>query len=263
MTRLYSERSNKIWLQEKLKSIFITSSLKRLSAKNRLKDYRRMLRSHDQRLWDMHARLEEIRLDMMQNYASYDYGNGYFYQSMDDLCISGYRDTDNRIEKLNLKQRVRGKSVLDIGSNSGFILLSIADEILNGLGVEYNPYLVKISNRVKEYKGSDNIEFLPLPFEDYDPAGRTFDVVLSLANHSTYDGNTKQSLGNYFFKASELLNKGGVLVFESHPPQIEPKDKLRKTIEIIGSIFEIAEMPKIKMDGFLDRDRTYAICVKK
>lgn len=263
MTKLYSQRSGKLWLRERLKSFFIANSLKRLAAQNELKDYRRLLANKDQRLWDLHARLEAIRHDMTQNYASYDYGNGYFYQSMKDLNISGYRDTDDRVEKLRLRQRVAGKSVLDIGSNSGFVLLSLANEIPNGVGVEYNPYLVEMSRQAKAYMGAENIEFVTSSFEDYGSDGRRFDVVLSLANHSTYDGNTKQDLESYFGKISDILNDGGTLIFESHPPQIEPKEKLEKTLSIIGSYFKIIEMPEPGLSGFLDRNRTYVIGSKK
>jgi hypothetical protein len=60
-----------------------------------------------------------------------------------------------------------------------------------------------------------------------------------------------------------LLNSNGQLIFESHPPQIEPEDKLKQTIETIEQYFVIEEKPKVRMDGFLDKDRTYIVAKVK
>ena len=68
-----------------------------------------------------------------------------------DNCTVNNEDelSEERVEQLNLKSRVIGKSVLDIGSNTGFILLSLAKEINKGIGVELNPYLVKTGKEVQ------------------------------------------------------------------------------------------------------------------
>jgi cyclopropane fatty-acyl-phospholipid synthase-like methyltransferase len=252
-----------LWLKRKIKTLLIADSLKRISAGNELHDYKLMLMSSNQKLWALHSRLEKIRSDIKSNYDSYDYGNGYYYQSMPGLDISGYRDTEERIRQLDLMERLKNKSVLDIGSNTGFILLSLSDSIARGVGVELNPYLVATGNEVKEYLGCENIDFEISSFEEYDPQDACFDVVLSLANHSTFDGNTRQTVHDYFDKISGLLNEDGVLIFESHPPQIEPKEKLGETLSIIESFFDIQEMPQVDLKGFLDRSRTYVVARKK
>ena len=89
-----------------LKSYFITDALKRLSAKNEINDYAVMLKNSDLGLWLLHERLEKIRHDAKENYQSYDYGNGYYYQSMKSINISGYRDTEDRIKQLDLIDRL-------------------------------------------------------------------------------------------------------------------------------------------------------------
>jgi SAM-dependent methyltransferase len=263
MTYLYKERSKMLQITNRLKSFLIPNSLKRLSTQNELRDYGVMLVESNQKLWNLHANLEKIRHDSKENYKSYDYGNGYYYQSMKAINISGYRNTEERIEQLSLNSMVSGKSVLDIGTNSGFILLSLANIIAKGVGVELNPYLVTTGKEVQHYLGNNNIEFISSSFEDFNAHGQKFDVVLSLANHSTYDGNTRQSIDNYFKKISNLLTEDGKLIFESHPPQIEPKEKLKKTISIIESYFIIEEKPRVNMKGFLDRNRAYVIARKK
>jgi len=263
MTYLYKERNKKLWITGKLKSMLIPDSLRRLSAQNELRDYGLMLADSNQKLWDLHASLEKIRMDIKENYQPYDYGNGYYYQSMKILNVSGHRNTEERVEQLNLKSRVFGKSVLDIGSNTGFILLSLAREIKKGIGVEFNPYLVETGKKVQSYLGADNIELISNLFKDYHPSGQTFEVILSLANHSTFDGNTKQSIDSYFQSIAKLLTENGELIFESHPPQIEPKEKLEQTLSVIEKYFTIEENLHIKLKGFLDKNRTYIIARKK
>ena len=211
----------------------------------------------------MHLNLEKIRINSYKNNNFYDYGNGYYYQSMDIINISGYRDTNLRIRKLCLEERLKNKSVLDIGSNTGFLILSLSKVIKNGLGVELNPSLVLTAKEVAKYMKVTNIDFIVEAFENFENKINSFDVVLSLANNNTYDGNTKQSEMDYFKKVSNILKKNGELIFESHPPQIEPPDKLDKTISAIQKYFTIKEKPDINMRNFLDRNRTYIIAEKK
>ena len=263
MISLYKKRNKKLLWINNFKLLLIPDSLKRLSAQNELKDYRVMLSMSDPKFWELHEQLEKIRLEIKDKYRSYDYGNGYYYQSMKTINISGYRNTEERIQRLNLENRVNGKTVLDIGTNAGFILLSLSKEISSGVGVEFNPYLVKTGKAVQRYLGVDNIEFVSNSFEDYQPLGQLFDVILSLANHSTYDNNTRQSLDDYFKKSSSLLQKNGELIFESHPPQIEPKEKLEETLSAIGKYFIIEEKTTFNMKGFLDKNRTYVFAKKK
>lgn len=263
MTSLYTKKSALTLWKNRFKSMFIQNSLERLSAKNELNDYSIMLKSDDQKLWELHSRLEKIRQEVKSNYDSYDYGNGYFYQSFSAINISGYRDTEARVDELKLKERLKGKSVLDIGSNAGFILLSIADQISSGVGIEFNQYLVQTGKEVQAHLGHKNIEQIHGSFENYSPKDQMFDSVLSLANHSTYDGNTEQSIDDYFQRISSVMNENGILIFESHPPEIEPEDKLQNTLKVLSNYFDITEKPTVNLDRFLDKNRTYVIATKK
>lgn len=262
MKKLFEKKSYSTWAIENIKSFLITDSLKRISRKNQLQDYKKLLSKKDSKLWDLHKQLEEIRLKSYKEYEGYDYGNGYYYQSYPSLYISGYRDTDLRIKQLNLEDRLKGKTVLDIGSNTGFLLLSLAKSLKSGTGIEFNQFLVDASDKIKEFLEYENINFFKVPFEDYKPNNK-FDTILSLANHSTYDGNTKQNLDQYFKKIASLLEDSGVLIFESHPPQIEPEEQLKKTKSIIENYFDIIETPYLALDSFLDKNRSYFIAKKK
>ena len=102
--------------------------------------------------------------------------------------------------------------------------------------MDVNPYLIEIGNALVEHFDLKNLRFSTQGFEEYN-ADEPFDVVLSFANHSTYDGKTKHTLDEFFGKCHRLLCKGGRLMFESHPPELEPPDVLGKTLEIIQKYF--------------------------
>lgn len=261
MSFLYGSKSRKGLFGRKLKTFLIADSLSRLSARNELNDFKQVLDSADDELWELHRDLESIRHDLKANYESYDYGCGYYYQSFPAIKVSGFRNTGSRVSELDLDRRVEGKRVLDIGSNTGFLLLSLADKIQSGVGVEFNPFLVAAANRVALHMDTKNIHFIASSFENF--GGELFDIVFSLANHCTYDGNTKHSTDEYFSKIAEHLAIGGQLIFESHPPKIEPKDKLDKTVGVIEKYFDITEQPRVEMSGFLDKERHYIVAVKK
>jgi len=206
--------------------------------------------------------LEKIRNRALLCYDDYDYGASYNYQSFDELCLSGFRDTAARVNALSLKEIAAGKEIIDIGSNAGFLVFSLRNEITSAIGIEYNPYLCEQANAVADYLGvKGKCLFENSSFENYDSKGKKFDIVLSLANHSTYDGNTTQSLDDYFKKIQRLLHPDGIMIFESHPPNLDTDEKVKLIMEIMDKYFEI-ELLKVKpLKNFLDVDRFY-VCAK-
>ncbi len=242
--------------------ILSSSNLLRLALRMRLKDKCNLPKGNSA-LENLHRSLERVRNKSIKEYPHYDYGSGYNYQSFEELNLSGFRSTEKRISALNLNQMLQGKKVLDIGSNMGCILFSVRDSIQSGLGVEINEFLVEQSDLISSYLNSNKkLKFICTPFENLNKNLYSFDVILSLANHSTYDGNTKQSLDSYFSKIYELLADDGQLIFESHPPEIEPHDNLKKTSDTIKKYFSATKIEVKGLDSFLDKNRTYYICKK-
>ena len=209
----------------------------------------------------MHEKINNILLSQSINYKHYDYGEGYFYQSFDDLNITGYRNTKERLNKLDLFEITKNKNVLDIGCNAGFVILSLSKVIKSGYGFDINPYLIEIANTVKNHLNISNCDFLDSTFEEL-PSNENYDVVLSLANHSTFDNNTKHNLDEYFIKCSNFLKIGGLLVFESHPPILEDENKIKENIKIISQNFKILDITKYEFTRFLDKNRTYILAEK-
>lgn len=234
------------------------TELRKQALLNRLKDYQKI--SLNDKLLKLHKLLNEILLESEINWKSYDYGEGYFYQGLNSICVTGFRDTDERVQMMDLKNVLKGKSVLEIGCNTGFLNVLIADVAKSIVAFDINPYCVEIGKVTAKHFGYDNIDFFTSTFEDYDREDK-FDVVLSFANHSTYDKNTKHTLKEFFDKCNALLSPGGMLLFESQPPEHEGEG-LKEVVSLIGEIFEIKEQKILQYGKFLDRNRTYIVATK-
>lgn len=93
-----------------------------------------------------------------------------FFDSKKD-SIKGQRDPEKRIELMERYLSFNGKSVLDIGCNSGEMLFSLEKKGLKfGVGVDFDPYKINMSNLMKRYNKLKNIDFfvLDLKKENYD-----------------------------------------------------------------------------------------------
>ncbi len=122
-------------------------------------------------------------------------------------------------------------------------------------------YLIDIACEVTDYLDVDNTELHASSFEDFQ-SDRPFDVVLSFANHSTYDGQTKNTLDEYFDKCHRSCADDGLLLFESHPPAYEG-DGLDAAVNVIEGRFTILERHVLEYGGFLDRGRTFIVARKR
>ena len=89
-----------------------------ISLKNSILDYFK---------FDKHRSIrKELKKQNSNAYEDFfDYGAGYFYQSSNVLCINGLRDSKFRKQKIDIEKFTFGKRILDIGTNSGFLLLEL------------------------------------------------------------------------------------------------------------------------------------------
>jgi len=229
--------------------------LRRLSLLNHYRDYLD-LAGHPDRL-ALHRKLNQHLHASAHAWDSYDYGEGYFYQSFPRIGISGLRDTAARVDAMGLRDRLAGLRVLEIGCNTGFVALSVADVAAEVVAFDINPHLVDIARTTAGYLGASNTRFDTCSFEDF-TADAPFDAVLSFANHCTYDGNTRQNVEQYFTRCRDLLVPGGLLLFESHTPAYEG-DGLPGVIETLGRWFTIREQRVLNVGTFLDRGRTFIV----
>ena len=233
------------------------SNAKKQAILNRLKDY-----FFIKKQLSLHYEIAKILEEQGENYDSYDYGEGYFYQSCKPLHITGFRNTEARIAGMKLREHLKGKTVLDIGTNAGFLPLEVSDVCKSIDAFDINPYLIRIAKASAEFLNIHNVNFWAGVFEDFNE-DKTYDVVLSFANHSTYDHNTKQSVEDYFKKCHKYVKDGGVLLFESHHPSYETPERLEKVLAILKRYFDVERICKLTRGSSGDRGRTFAICSKK
>ena len=155
-------------------------------------------------LFDEHRKIRKQVIQINKNKNSfYDYGDSFFYQSMPCINLRGLRDTSKRIKKLELEKYTENKTILDVGTNVGAIILNIKNNFKKATGIEHNPKLIEIANIIKEYLNYKNLDFLAENFNTYNFSEK-FDVILSLANHFTYDKGITDT-DNYFKKLMKLF----------------------------------------------------------
>ncbi len=233
--------------------LFAGSKIKRLSLLNRHRDY--MSLQSNPALLDLHYKIHEKLLLAASEWQSHDYGEGYFYQGLDQINITGLRNTKARVDAMGLRAVLKDMSVLEIGCNSGFLAISLAETIESLVGFDLNPYLLDVAQIVQRYLQYTNLEFVTASFDEFE-TNQLFDAVLSFANHTTYDGNSNLLIKSYFEKCKKLIKPNGLLLFESHPPQLEGPG-LKKVCQIIDEEFTIVEQRILNDGTFLDRNRTF------
>lgn len=239
------------------------NNLTRLSFSNEITDLAESLIRLDVRRLIFFQTLREIREQERSLYNKFDYGSGYYYQSSTRLKIRGFRNTQQRISALDLETLLAAQDVLDIGSNAGFLLIDLADHIRRGFGVEINPFLVKQAREAAKFSQSKNLVFVSGSFEDLLVRDNRFTRILSFANHKTIDGQSQLSVELYFKKIYRILAPGGLLIFESHPLEIESDQAFQDVLELARCEFRSLEcLPAPKFQGFLDTGRRYFIARK-
>ena len=212
--------------------------------------------------FDKHKSIRTTIIDSMRNNRNdlYDYGEGFFYQSIPTINLKGLRNTKKRIDKLNLNKYLENKSFLDIGTNAGSIPLSLKSNFDNGVGIDYNPSLIKVAQIIQNYLGIKNLEFICDDFLKF-KFNKKFDVILSLANHSTFDKGIN-NVDLYFKKLNSLLNQNGILILESHNPLYEKHKSFMEIVEKLKENYAIINEGIYEFGNFYDQNRIYFILKK-
>ena len=174
--------------------------------------------------------------------------DGGFYQGLDEIKITGSRSSEKRFEEYEILEYLsKDKSVLDIGSNCGFFSIYVSKFVDKIFGVEINPYLIAISNDVKNYLNIKNANFINSSFEEFQ-FDKKFDMIFSFANDSTIDGNTKFNFSEYIGKIKNLLKEDGLLVFESQAIDSVVTEQLDEKINYLENKFTILKRKKVSSE---------------
>ena len=203
----------------------------------------------NQDLKDLHSKLQLHLEEQSKNYDGFIYAqkNGY-YQGFEEIGIDGCRPTEKRFERYEIESYLsKDKKVLDIGSNCGFFTLFVSKYVSNIDGVELNSYLVDIGEEVKNYLEIRNLEFFKSSFEEFNK-NEKYDIIFSLANDETIDGNTKFTFKEYIEKIIKLIKNNGYLMFETvSTDTYEPRIFLPK-LQFLKKHFEVIEDKMVKSE---------------
>jgi SAM-dependent methyltransferase len=90
-------------------------------------------------------------------YAGKKFVAGYQSHTIGDHYLAGQRDLGRRLAKIPYD--FTNKTVLDIGTNQGGMLLELADKIMCGVGIDYDAKLINAANRLKSCVHANNIDF--------------------------------------------------------------------------------------------------------
>ena len=193
----------------------------------------------------------------------YDYGNGYFYQSLESINLSGLRNSKKRLKEYNLSKFTFNSKILDIGCNSAFLICQLEQNFKYCLGIEWNNNLINIGKKTVNYLNFKNIDLINADFLNYDFQNSKFDVIFSFANHSTYDKGIISS-SDYFDKCDKLLYEKGKLIIESHHPNYENEKAFVNIINKITEKYNYNQILKktININNFYDNGRILVILQK-
>jgi Methyltransferase domain. len=119
-------------------------------------------------------------------YNAKGYPSGYHTLKIDGHTFRGQRDPAQRLEGVPFD--FDGATVLDLGCNQGGMLLSIADRIHAGVGVDFDYKMVNAANRVRAHKRLANLNYYVFDLEKENLellrnffSGNTIDMVFLLS----------------------------------------------------------------------------------
>jgi len=120
-----------------------------------------------------------------KSYNGKNYDGGYHSLNLHGVKTKGQRQPLERLEDVPFN--FRDKTILDIGSNQGGMLLSIQDKIKEGIGIDFDYRLVNAANRIRSSHKYNNLDFFvfDLNKEDFNLinnfAENEFDIIFMLS----------------------------------------------------------------------------------
>jgi len=163
--------------------------------------------------------------------------------------IEGQRPTEKRFEIYGLRRFLtKNFSVLDIGSNCGFFSLYVSRFVKSVDGIEMEPYMVEIGNKVKQYLKIKNCTFYKSTFEQFKPS-RKYDFIMSFAVHR----RVNYPLEKYMDTLHKMLNKDGFLIIESQDIKGVDVNFSGEMKQIIKGKYSLLKEGTLNDDGINDR----------
>lgn len=209
----------------------------------------------------LHKELNRLNDAQISEWNSLVYCAGYFYQGYKRIGIHGIKPTEERIENYDILDYFsKEKTMLDIGSNAGFMSCYLSEFVKEVDAIELNPYLVEMGVKTSEFLNISNINFIEGDFSKYNFL-KKYDIVFSLSNHFTIDGNLNMNFESYVKKLFDVMNKNGILFFESHNINGDDSDMNYK-FEIMSKYFTLVKYKMVKSFFPQDIDKLFAVFIR-
>ena len=181
-----------------------------------------------------------ILKDFLSSYERW--GQTQLYQTHPKLSLRGARPTISRYITYGLDEYLhKAMNVLDIGSNTGFFGLYVADKVDWVNLVEANPKLCNICKKVRDELEITNVSVRNNDITKYKTSIK-YNAIFSFAIHKWLD----ISLDEYFIILKNLLKKEGFVLIETHGIKLDEQDELETFIK------ERQNMFYIEKEGLID-----------
>ncbi len=185
-----------------------------------------------------HKSLTQLHKDVSARWTAYretsamKFGDfGLPYQTCAPALIAGSRDTDVRSAAYGLEELCRGRRVLDLGCNTGFLTLAAAPYSQSVFGLEHEQPLVDIGTRVVEFLGVTNCDLQCGDATTF-TCETPFDVVIAAAIH----GWMTMPLSDLGQRLAMLTAPSGAVLFESQGQRSTTvvEDKFQEKVAVLA-----------------------------
>lgn len=198
-------------------------------------------------LLELHKSLNAIFHEYSKQISSIERGN--FYQGLKRISITGQRPTEQRFKVYGIEKYLKKNyKVLDIGSNCGFFSLHVSKLVKSVDGIEMDPYMVEMGNKVKKYLKIKNCTFYRSTFEQF-KTNKKYDFIMSFAVHR----RVNYSLEKYIGMLHKMLNKNRYLIIESQDIKRVDKNFSNEMKQIIKGKYSLLKEGTLNDDGINDR----------
>lgn len=97
------------------------------------------------------------------SYSATRFPAGYHSLELYGHRLQGQRDPTARLDQVPID--FTGRSVLDLGSNQGGMLLQLADKLKWGVGVDFDARMVNAANRIRSIRLANHLNFFVFDLE--------------------------------------------------------------------------------------------------
>jgi 2-polyprenyl-3-methyl-5-hydroxy-6-metoxy-1,4-benzoquinol methylase len=157
------------------------------------------------------------------------------YQGLGDLGIEGKRPAGMRASVYGLPRHLnKSMRVLEAGCNVGFLTLKMAEYAGSVQAFDVDPHLISVAERVRDFRGADNCEFLVRGVGDF-RSDEAFDFVVSTALH----GWVGMPFDRYARLVWDWTKPGGLVLFESH--EIDAEENWPEKKALLLANFQLVE----------------------